>query len=515
MFSGSATTPARPVFDASTRTGKNSNGTGGRCFNDLTSKGKITTLNLTRLLLRFMIGWAAVAGDLSQFYNTCKLVPTQWNLQRILWKPKLDPASAPEEAVIVTLIYGQISASCQSECAMQKLAEDFSTQYPGVNDLLTKSRYVDDMADSKPDVVECAKLRVDADEVLGKVGVKCKAWTVSGRRPDEKISKDGVTIGVGGFRWDPVQDKMQVKVPNLYFAKKTRGRIADNTTFFDPDVHKMDEFVPRDLNLRLVTSKYGAIFDYLGFLSPALARTKLLLRRTVKETQGWDDVMSVELRSKWVKEFIFIEKLRGLNFHRAKMPKDAVNCEMRVLCGGDAAKEIFILGAWGGFKRQNVEWSCQLLVGKSLLCADSWTILMAELVALMGSANLSWTLNLALSEWLDPSRIVNFSDSNIALCWATSEGKKMGTFHRNRAIQIRRAVNLCNLYHVKTRFQPCDLGTRPEKVEVEDIGPDSQWFNGLPWMRLEIEEAVDTGILTPVSKSDCQTRRKLIIGEAC
>ena len=50
---------------------------------------------------------------------------------------------------------------------------------------------------------------------------------------------------------------------------------------------------------------------------------------------------------------------------------------------------------------------------------------------------------------------------------------------------------------------------------MEDIGPDSQWFNGLPWMRLEIEEAVDTGILTPVSKSDCQTRRKLIIGEAC
>ena len=80
---------------------------------------------------------------------------------------------------------------------MQKLAEDFSTQYPGVYDLLTKSRYVDDMADSKSEVMKCDKLQDDADKVLGKVGVKCKAWTVSGRKPDEKISKDGSTIGVG------------------------------------------------------------------------------------------------------------------------------------------------------------------------------------------------------------------------------------------------------------------------------------------------------------------------------
>ena len=125
---------------------------------------------------------------------------------------------------------------------------------------------------------------------------------------------------------------------------------------------------------------------------------------------------------------------------------------------------------------------------------------MGELVALMGSGNLAWTLKLALSEWLDPSMVINFSDSNIALCWATSEGKKMGTFHRNRVIQIRRAINLDNLYHVKTKFQPCDLGTRPDKVTAEDVSPESLWFNGLPWMKLDVDQAVELEILTPVSK---------------
>ena len=108
---------------------QNPDNTGGRCLNDLTCKGKITSLNLTRLLLRFMIGRSALAGDLSQFYNTCKLSPTQWNLQKILWKPGMDPSLPTVEAVITTLIYGQISASCLTECAMEMLADDLRRNF--------------------------------------------------------------------------------------------------------------------------------------------------------------------------------------------------------------------------------------------------------------------------------------------------------------------------------------------------------------------------------------------------
>ena len=499
-FSGSATTPARPVFDASTRTNKNPDNSGGRCFNDLTCKGKITTLNLTRLLLRFMVGKVAVAGDLSQFYNTCKLIPSQWNLQRILWKPNLHPAEPVEEAVITTLIYGQISASCQSECAMEKLADDYKSKYPDVSSFLLKSRYVDDLGESKSSYDELEQLAHDTDKVLSSVGINCKGWTMTGNTPSDVVSKDGSTIGVGGFKWNPVEDTLQVKVPYLFFSKKSRGRLSEDTVFFNADIHSIEEFVPKDLTLRLVTSKFASIFDYLGFLSPALARAKRLLRATCKATIGWNDSMSQDLRDKWLKEFVFIEKLRGLKYKRAKMPEDAIDSRMRILCGGDAAEEMLILGAWGGFKRLDGSWSCQLLVGKSLLSAETWTIPMGELVALMGSGNLSRTLFLALTEWIDPDMVYNFSDSNIALCWASTEGKKMSTFHRNRVVQIRRSINLKNLFHVKTKFQPCDIGTRPDKVNAEDVGPDSNWFNGLSWMHLDIEQAVEEEILTPVEK---------------
>ena len=73
-------------------------------------------------------------------------------------------------------------------------------------------------------------------------------------------------------------------------------------------------------------------------------------------------------------------------------------------------------------------------------------------------------------------------------------------FHRNRVIQIRRGTNMDELYHVKTDENPSDIGTRPEKVAIDDVGPDSVWENGEPWMRGDITTAVDNGTLKPASQ---------------
>ena len=73
-------------------------------------------------------------------------------------------------------------------------------------------------------------------------------------------------------------------------------------------------------------------------------------------------------------------------------------------------------------------------------------------------------------------------------------------FHRNRVIQIRRGSELDRLYHVITEENLADLGTRPEKVRLTDVGPDSEWENGKPWMRCEVSQAIDNGILKPISE---------------
>ena len=56
VFSSSPTTPCRPVLDASSRTSYRSDKSGGRCLNDLVCKGKVESLNLLKVMARFIIG---------------------------------------------------------------------------------------------------------------------------------------------------------------------------------------------------------------------------------------------------------------------------------------------------------------------------------------------------------------------------------------------------------------------------------------------------------------------------
>ena len=37
-------------------------------------------------------------------------------------------------------------------------------------------------------------------------------------------------------------------------------------------------------------------------------------------------------------------------------------------------------------------------------------------------------------------------------------------------------------------------------MKISDVGPNSVWEKGLPWMKGEIDDAIDQGILTPANK---------------
>ena len=63
----SVSTPARPTFDASSKTSS------GYSLNDCLAKGNASLIDLVSMVLNWMIGSHAVAGDISQFYNTVEL----------------------------------------------------------------------------------------------------------------------------------------------------------------------------------------------------------------------------------------------------------------------------------------------------------------------------------------------------------------------------------------------------------------------------------------------------------
>ena len=449
--------------------------------------------------MRFLIGKHALAGDLTQFYNSCKLTPEQWNLQRFLWLENLDPSGEVLDCVITTLMYGVNSVSAQSEYAMTELAGFVKQEDPELALFLLLSRYVDDLLDSKPTLEACQRLVKAADNLFAKVDLKCKGWTLTGSRPPDNVTKDGLSVGVFGcFAWFPESDVIEHKFARLTFAKPKRGKLPPDAKFFEgSSLEEMDRFIPNPLTKRQCASKVATLWDPLGKLTPIKPIIKLSLRETFQRTDDWDSPMPLDLRQKWVQNFWMIEQLRGLKFNRAVMPLDAVDTKMRVLTGVDAAKEVLLMGSWAGFKLKNGGWSNQHILGRCLL-AKNESIPKSELDALCGGSNMAWVIRLALQDWIDSEAL--FGDSRIALCWVTSEKLRLQLFQRNRVLQIRRGSCFENMYHVKSEYNPADCGNRPAKVKVSDVGPDSTWENGESWMQLDLADAVSQGFITPVSE---------------
>ena len=172
VFADSASTPCRIVMDASSRTRKRPDGTWGRCLHDFVVKGSNSNLNLIRLLLRWSVGKFAMSGDIAQFYNTCKLDPHQWNLQRFLWQLDLDPDSPILEGVIRTLIYGVKSVAAQSGYALELLAETVKETDPELYDFLMLCLYVDDLGISLPTLESCLQLAKRTDELFSSVSLE-------------------------------------------------------------------------------------------------------------------------------------------------------------------------------------------------------------------------------------------------------------------------------------------------------------------------------------------------------
>ena len=498
VFKDSLSTPCRIALDASSRTNRRSDKSGGRSLNDMVPKGVVDSLDLVKMVLRWTTATFAMSADLSQFYASCKLEADQWNLQRLILKPDLNPESEPVEYVIKSLIWGVKSVAAQTENALEKLAKSCEQKDQQLADLLRNSRYVDDIGDSKVEEAECRSIIDRTEKLFASVGLQTKGWTLTGYNPLETVSKDCSTVSTGGLIWTPSVDSIEVPIPPLHFGRPKRGRLDDHIAIFSgSSLADLDKFIPQKITRRIVTRLTARIFDIRGLLAPILVGLRLDIRHTVSATKGWDDCLPSDLRTRWVSNFWRVEQLRGLKFHRAIMPLDAVDSRLRLLGAGDAAIESEIMGVWGGFRRKCGSWSCQLIMGRGILAVKDGTVPRNELEAACGTACLLTVTMKALKNWV--SEYYMFIDSEISICWINSERLKLSMFHRNRVIQIRRLIEIPRIFHVKSGSNPSDCGTRPNNVKISDIQPGSVWSNGHEWMKGDIESALKGGIIKPAS----------------
>ena len=170
-----------------------------------------------------------------------------------------------------------------------------------------------------------------------------------------------------------------------------------------------------------------------------------------------------------------------------------------------------MIATYARFPLPDNKWSCQNLLGKSLLAPEAWTIPKKELQALTAAANIKVTIERALEDWFE--KVYIGSDSEIALAWTIYENVKLNVFHRNRVTNIRSKLSLDQIYHVQGQENCADIGTRPNSVSLESVLPGSEWLEGKKWLREPHAAAVENGIIKSVHDIKLSNEAKKVMKE--
>ena len=469
----SRSTPHRMVFNASSKTKT------GHSLNTVLAKGENKLPKILNILLKFGSRKSGFTADVSMAYNSVKLKPCCFNFQRYLWQPELDPQGEVQIMYIKTLIYGVICAGGMTAIAFSLVAAFCRQYHPEHSEgaEAVEAAYVDDAAHPTDTLEDAKRVSVSMDFVLGLASMAVKAYTFAGLAPDEKVSADGESVGLLGYTWWPEADLVSLAVKELFFGKTVRGRLPD------PIQGEIRQALGACFTRRTLVAKFASIFDPLGYVTPITAKVKLDLSIVTDLKLGWDAPLPSDLLDTWVDNLQELQDLREVMFKRSFIHPLAVNNQVELLVQVDASATIAVAVVHARTLLPDGSIHCQLVAAKSKLVHLN-TVPRAELRAAVLGATLAHLVKRNLGDQY--TRTIFVTDSTIVLFWMNQDSRPLQTAVRNSVIEIRRLSNIQDWYHIDSKNNLADIGTR--EATVADIMPGSEWQTGKWWMTLPLEK---------------------------
>ena len=490
---GSTSTPVRCVFDASSRTGS------GKSLNDCLAKGQNKLEKILSLLLNFRAGKLAFSCDIKMAYNQLKLDLECRRWHKYLWHEDLNPENPVEVRVLCTLIYGVVSSGNQTGEGIAKLAKFCKENYPEFADgadVLTNKTYVDDASDSADNQEELMGKVSGVDHTLTLGSMTVKSYILSGMQPHESVAKEGKYVSILGYQWEPEADRLSLEPKELYFGKSNRGK--------RPEAVKGDikSALCTNFTRRTILSKVAGNYDPLGLFTPLTAVFKLDYSELSGKDMGWDDGIPLQYLDTWVRNLQVMQAMQQVTFPR---PVITSTNDVTMITSVDASQNLGVACVHLRSELDDGSVKVCLAAAKSKIVQGS-TIPRAELKAAVVGSVLSDVVAKNMKGKV--TKRLYITDSTIVLNWLNQDTRPMTIAVRNSVVDIRRFTKREDWYHVDTKNNLADLGTRG-KASVDQVNEQSSWQNGLPWMYLPVTEMpIKTLQQTQVSKSDEEEIRK-------
>ena len=469
---GSLSTPVRCVFDASSKTST------GKSLNDCLAKGINKLEKIFSLLVNFRAGEHAFTCDIRMAYNQLKLSLPCSRWHKYLWVNELDPKNPSHIRIMTTIIYGVVSSGNQTNEGIMRIAEYCKANYPQYSlgaSVLAEKTYVDDAADAADTREELMEKIDGVDYTLALGNMFVKSYVTSGEEPHESVSSDKENVSILGYKWNPKLDTISLEEKQLFFGKSQRGKRPEAISG-DVKSALMKNFTRRN-----ILSKVAGNFDPLGLYTPITAIFKLDYSDLSGRNIGWDDGLPLECLDKWVRNLELMVKIQNISFPRSVF--SGIN-NVTIITSVDASQNLGIACVHVRSEKADGTVSVRLAAAKSKIVQGS-TIPRAEMKAAVVGCTLADVVKKNLKGKVTKSIYV--TDSSIVLSWLNQDARPMSIAIRNSVIEVRRFSNRSDWFHIDTKNNIADLGTRG-KVGVEQINETSDWQRGKAWMYLPEEE---------------------------
>lgn len=455
--SSSTTTKLRVVFDASH---KSSSGTS---LNDHLKVGPTIQDDLTSLIIRWRKYPIAFSADLEKMYRQIRIHELDQGYQRIVWRQF--PTDPIQDFKLLTVTYGTACAQYLAIRSLHQLATDGSQLYPLASQRILEDFYVDDLLSGAYEVTDALLIQQQLRDLSNTAGLNLRKWAsnhdavLQSVPPSDREIKTPLlidfdsTIKSLGIQWNPHTDqftfKSSLEASNIATTKRT------------------------------ILSEISKLFDPIGWLSPLIIRSKMLMQQLWLLSLGWDDSLPPSIINKWAR---IREDLQSVHiFSLPRTMSHSINATVELHGFSDASIQAYAAVVYSRILQIDNTYHVTLLAAKSKVAPIKQVTL--PRLELCGAHLLTKLIRKVRSD-LKIADVKSFAwcDSTIVLHWLQGHPNRLKTFVANRVSDILEHSDIHQWRHVSSKDNPADCATRG--LDVASLKSHSLWWNGPPWLCL-------------------------------
>ncbi|XP_067203819.1 uncharacterized protein [Linepithema humile] len=412
------------------------------------------------------------------------LKPSSASTKLILWRQSEKDAVVPYRLRTVT--YGTAPAPFLALRVLRQLAEDEKHRFPLAAHNVIVNSYVDDIFFGASEIEECREIREQMIGLTNAGGFPLHKW--SSNCPD-LIYDLSETIRDPAQNVDFKEDD-QLKILGIYWAP-----LEDAFSF------RIRSEVPSTITKRTFLSYISKIYDPLGWLSPTIIISKILIQQLWLSKIDWDTTLPSDLNERCVSFCHGLTSLATVCIPRWVRTHEDSTIEIHGFA--DASQAAYAAVIYLRVIHEH-EPNVFLLTSKSKV-APLKTVSVPRLelcAAELLSRLLAWTIS-ALN--LEQAPIYAWTDSTVTLAWLSKPPATWKVFVANRVSLIQTQCPPVNWRHVPTQDNPADLASRG--VSPTQLIKNTLWWYGPSWLSCEPEAwpSVDSPESLPTSDLEARS----------